>query len=130
MKTVLVIEDNPDNLELITCALKRSGYGVVAAETGEKGVELALQERPCFILMDIDLPGIDGFEATRRIRSSKANGSIPIIAITSYAMRGDMEKILSAGCNGYFEKPIDPLKIIDDIHQVLGGLGHEGIDCR
>ena len=128
MQTVLVIEDNADNLELITCALKRSGYAVVAAETGEKGVELALRERPYFILMDIDLPGIDGLEATRRIRSSQANGSIPIIAITSYAMRGDMEKILDAGCNGYFEKPIDPLRIIADIHQILGGLRHECLD--
>jgi CheY-like chemotaxis protein len=73
--------------------------------------------------MDINLPGIDGLEATRRIRASEANGSIPIIAITSYAMRGDMEQILAAGCNGYFEKPIDPLRIMDDIHAILGRMG-------
>ncbi len=120
MKKVLVIEDNEDNLRLITFALNRSGYEVISAVTGEEGVERALAEAPFFIIMDIDLPGIDGLEATRRIRRSPIDGHIPIIAITSYAMRGDMEKILEAGCNGYFEKPIDPLRIMDDIHRVLG----------
>ena len=120
MKKVLVVEDNRDNLRLITYALERSGYEVVAAETGTRGVELAVAERPAFIIMDINLPDIDGFEATRRIRASKANGDIPIIAITSYAMAGDMDRIIAAGCTGYFEKPIDPLTIIDKIHAVLG----------
>lgn len=123
MKRVLVIEDNPDNLELLRCILERSGYAVVSASSGEEGVALAVSERPEFILMDINLPGIDGLEATRRIRSSSVNGSIPIIAITSYAMRGDMEQVLDAGCNGYFEKPIDPLQIMDDIHAILGRMG-------
>ena len=125
MKKVLVIEDNPDNRELISLALKRSGYEVVCAETGEEGVAMAVREKPYFILMDIALPGIDGIEATRRIRASAANGDIPIIAVTSYAMRGDMERILAAGCNGYFEKPIDPLRIVADIHKILKELGHE-----
>lgn len=120
MKKVLVIEDNKDNMRLITYALQRAGYEVVASATGEEGVALAIREKPCFILMDINLPGIDGLEATRRIRSSEADGRIPIIAITSYAMRGDMEKILAAGCNGYFEKPIDPLTIVDKIHKIIG----------
>ncbi len=120
MKKVLVIEDNRDNLRLITYALERYGYEVVAAETGERGVELAISERPFFVVMDINLPDFDGFEATRRIRRSKANGDIPIVAITSYAMAGDMDRILAAGCTGYFEKPIDPLTIIDKIHDVLG----------
>jgi len=120
MKKVLVIEDNRDNLRLITYALERYGYDVVAAETGERGVELAISEHPYFVVMDINLPDFDGFEATRRIRHSTANGDIPIIAITSYAMAGDMDRILAAGCTGYFEKPIDPLTIIDKIHGVLG----------
>lgn len=120
MKKVLVVEDNRDNLKLITYALERAGYTVLTAETGEEGVELALMERFFFIIMDIQLPGIDGLEATRRIRASKANGDIPIIAMTSFAMRGDMEKVLAAGCNAYFEKPIDPLTIIDQIHKALG----------
>jgi CheY-like chemotaxis protein len=120
MKKVLVIEDNRDNLRLITYALERHGYEVIAAETGARGVELAISERPFFVVMDINLPDFDGFEATRRIRRSKANGDIPIVAITSYAMAGDMDRILAAGCTGYFEKPIDPLTIIDRIHGVLG----------
>jgi len=119
MRTVLIIEDNKDNLKIATYALQRAGYAVIAAESGEEGYALALKERPCFILMDINLPGIDGIETTKRIRSSEANGRIPIIAITSYAMTGDRERILAAGCNGYFEKPIDPITIVDQIHKLL-----------
>ena len=119
MEKVLVIEDNRDNMRLITYALKRHGYEVIAAETGVRGVELAVNEQPRFIIMDINLPDIDGLEATKRIRQSPADGSIPIIAITSYAMAGDMDNMLAAGCTGYFEKPIDPLTIVDKIHEVL-----------
>jgi len=127
MKKVLVVEDNGDNLRLITYALHRSGYEVISAENGCKGVEMAISERPnlAFIIMDINLPDIDGLEATRRIRKSGANGSIPIIAITSYAMAGDMDTVLAAGCSGYFEKPIDPLTIMDKIHSLLGRSGSE-----
>lgn len=120
-KTVLVIEDNPKNMRLISYALERAGYQVVGATSGEEGVIIAIREKPFFIIMDIQLPGIDGMEATRRIRASSANGDIPIIAITSYAMRGDREKLLAVGCTGYFEKPIDPLTIVDQIHRVLEG---------
>lgn len=123
MKKVLVIEDNQDNLRLITYALERSGYEVIAAGTGEEGVELAIRELPFFIIMDINLPGIDGLEATRRIRSSKADGTIPIIAITSFAMYGDRDKVLEAGCTAYFEKPIDPLTIVEKIHAAIGVTG-------
>ena len=120
MKKVLVIEDNPYNMRLITYALERGGYEVIPAGTGEEGVERALKEGFSFIIVDIDLPGIDGFEATRRIRNSKADGNIPIIAITSFAMAGDADKVLKAGCTAYFEKPIDPLSIVDKIHKEIG----------
>lgn len=120
MKQVLVIEDNRDNLRLISYSLKRSGYEVVAAETGEQGVALAEKLRPCLVIVDIDLPGIDGFEVTRRLRGSKTCASIPIVAITSFAMAGDRERVLAAGCNAYFEKPIDPITIMERIHQALG----------
>lgn len=120
MKKVLVVEDNRDNLRLITYALRRHGYEVISADTGIKGVDMAVAEHPALIIMDINLPGIDGLEATRRIRKSGANGTIPIIAITSYAMAGDMDLVLAAGCNGYFEKPIDPLTVMDKIHALLG----------
>lgn len=120
MKKVLVIEDNKDNLRLITYALRKGGYEVISAETGEEGVELAIRERPFFIIMDINLPGIDGLEATRLIRASEVDGSIPIIAITSYAMFGDRDMIMEAGCTACFEKPIDPLTIVESIHNAIG----------
>jgi len=119
MKKVLVIEDNKDNMRLITYALWHSGYEVIPAETGEEGVDLAIKERPFFIIIDINLPGIDGIDTTRRIRSLETDGKMPIIAITSYAMTGDMERILAAGCDGYFEKPIDPLTIVEKIHAII-----------
>ncbi|HET6421954.1 MAG TPA: response regulator [Geobacteraceae bacterium] len=120
MNKVLVIEDNRDNIRLITYALRRGGYEVVSAGSGEEGVEMAVREKPCFILVDINLPGIDGIETMRRIRRSEADGRVPIIAITSHAMCGDRERILQAGCNAYFEKPIDPLTIIEKIHDAIG----------
>jgi CheY-like chemotaxis protein len=123
MNKVLVVEDNEDNLRLITYALRRHGYEVISADTGMKGVALAISEQPAFILMDINLPDIDGLEATRRIRQYSANGTIqiiPIIAITSNAMIGDRDHVIDAGCTGYFEKPIDPLTIMDKIHALLG----------
>lgn len=118
-KKVLVVEDNRENTLLISYSLRHAGYEVICAGTGEEGVMMALQHRPYFILMDIDLPGIDGVEASKRIRASEIDDTIPIIAITSFAMRGDRERILQAGCNGYFEKPIDPITIVDQIHAVL-----------
>jgi two-component system cell cycle response regulator DivK len=119
MKKVLVIEDNTDNMLLITYALAHSGYEVIPAETGEQGIDLAITEHPFFIIIDINLPGIDGIETTRRIRNHETGDKIPIIAITSYAMTGDMERILAAGCDGYFEKPIDPLTIVEKIHAII-----------
>lgn len=119
MKKVLVIEDNPDNLKLISYVLRRNDYEVIWAEAGEQGIDLALKELPFFIIIDINLPGIDGLEVARRIRSSKIGNDIPLIAITSYAMIGDREKIKEAGFNGYFEKPIDPLTIMDKIHGII-----------
>jgi CheY-like chemotaxis protein len=120
MKKVLVIEDSPDNMRLITYALRHSGYEVIPAVTGEDGVALALRERPFFIIVDINLPGIDGLETTRRIRASEADGHLPIVAITSYAMAGDRDRILQAGCTAYFEKPINPLTIVEEIHEAIG----------
>jgi len=119
MKKVLVIEDNKDNLKIIEYALKRAGYEVVAAQRGEDGVELAKKRQFYFIIMDINLPGMDGIEATRQIRNSKADGNVPVIAITSYAMAGDRERIMKAGCTGYIEKPIDPISIIEEIHKII-----------
>ena len=120
MRQVLVIEDNMDNLGLITIALERAGYQVIFAATGTDGVRLALESNPSLILVDINLPDIDGYEVTRRIRQSSGGGSIPIVAITSNAMMGDREKTIEAGCTAYFEKPIDPLTIVERIHGAIG----------
>lgn len=119
MKKILVVEDNEINMYLCCRIIKSSGYEVIEARTGEEGVALALKERPDLIIMDIQLTGIDGLEATKRIRESEADGEIPIIALTSYAMAGDKEKALKAGCTGYIEKPINPETFISEIKKFL-----------
>ena len=120
MKTVLIIEDNPDNMVLITRFLEKFGYRTLQAVTGMEGFEMALQKRPDFIILDIQLPDIEGTEVLRKIRSSEIGASIPVIAMTSYAMSGDREKLLSAGCDGYIEKPIDPERVISQIRRLTG----------
>jgi len=120
MKKALVIEDNEDNMKLITFILEKNGYSTIRAENGKMGIELATKERPDFIILDIQLPDMDGIEVLREIRRSKINVEIPIIAMTSYAMSGDREKLLAAGCSGYIEKPIDPITVISQIKEIIG----------
>jgi two-component system cell cycle response regulator DivK len=124
VKKILVVEDNENNRYLITFILEKKGHSVIAARTGEEGVELAMKERPDLVLMDIQLPGIDGLETTRRIRASKPGSDVPIIALTSYALVGDREQVLSAGCTGYIEKPINPDTILGEIDKYLAGKGY------
>ncbi len=119
MKRILVIEDNETNMYLIGFILKKNGYEVTEARSGEEGVEFAIKEKPDLILMDIQLPGIDGLEATKRIRKLEADRKTPIIALTSYAMTGDREKSLAAGCTGYIEKPINPDTFMGEIEKYL-----------
>ena len=120
MKTALVIEDNVDNMELISLILEKNGYKVLKAETGQQGLDVALEARPDFIILDIQLPDMDGLEVLWKIRSSEIDGGIPVIAMTSYAMVGNREKMMAAGCNGYIEKPIDPERVIGQIREILG----------
>ncbi len=120
MKTVLVIEDKVDNMELISLILEKNGYKVLKTETGQQGFDMALETRPDFIILDIQLPDIGGTEVLRMIRSSEIGNSIPVIAMTSYAMSGDREKLISAGCDGYIEKPIDPMRVIEQIKKIIG----------
>ncbi len=119
MKRILVVEDNETNLYLIKFILEKSGYEVIEAMEGAVGMELAAKEKPDLILMDIQLPDIDGLEATKRIRASEADGDISIIALTSFAMAGDREKAMAAGCTGYIEKPINPDTFITEIEKHL-----------
>jgi CheY-like chemotaxis protein len=118
MKRVLVVEDNKNNMRLIVKLLENKGYETIKAETGEEGVGLAAEEKPDLILMDIKLPGIDGIEATKQIRASETDGRVLIIALTSYAMAGDREKLMQGGFNGYIEKPLDPYTIIQEIEKI------------
>lgn len=121
MLKALIIEDTPDNMRLICFILNKNGIETIEAETGQKGIELALAKpRPDFIILDIQLPDIEGTEVLKIIRNSEANGSIPIIAMTSYAMSGDRDRLLADGCNGYIEKPIDPMTVMDQLREVLG----------
>jgi CheY-like chemotaxis protein len=128
MKTALIIEDNPDNMVLITRLLGKAGYLTIQAATGMDGFGMALHERPDFIILDIQLPDMDGTEVLRRIRGSEIGNSIKVIAMTSYAMSGDREKLLAAGCDGYIEKPIDPARVISQIKSLIGE-ENENTDC-
>ena len=128
MKTALIIEDNPDNMILITRLLGKAGYLTIQAVTGMDGFDMALRERPDFIILDIQLPDMDGTEVLRRIRGSEIGNSIKVIAMTSYAMSGDREKLLAAGCDGYIEKPIDPARVISQIKSLIGE-ENENTDC-
>jgi len=119
MKRILVVEDNEDNFYLIKFILEKIGFVVLKAKDGLSGVKLAIQEKPDVILMDIQLPDIDGLEVTKRIRASEKGHEVPIIALTSYAMPGDREKALAAGCTGYLTKPIDPETIMEEIERCL-----------
>lgn len=118
-KRILIVEDNENNMYLISFILKKGGYEIIQAWSGEEGVELAKKERPDLIVMDIMLPGIDGYEATKRIRETDDAKEIPVVALTSYAMVGDREKAFAAGCAGYIEKPLDPEKILEEIGKYL-----------
>lgn len=126
MPTALIIEDTPDNMVLITFILHKNGYETMAAENGQKGIDLALAgPRPDFIILDIQLPDMAGNEVLKTIRNSESDDSIPIIAMTSYAMSGDREKLLAEGCNGYIEKPIDPMTVMEEIENILSGKGEK-----
>jgi two-component system cell cycle response regulator DivK len=119
MKRILVTDDNDDNLYLARFLLEKSGYEVIEARNGIECLELAVQEKPDLIIVDIQLPDIDGLEVTRRIRASEAVGDIPIIAFTSYAIPGDERKALAAGCNGYITKPMNVSTFISEIEECL-----------
>lgn len=113
--TILLIEDNEQNRYLTTFLLERSGYEVTSAPDGMSGVLAAMRLRPGMILLDIQLPGMDGYEVARALRSHDELRDTPIVAVTSYAMVGDREKCLAAGCNGYIEKPINPETFVTEI---------------
>jgi two-component system cell cycle response regulator DivK len=110
-KRILVVEDQADNMQILRDLLTSAGYELIEAKDGEEGVKVATAERPDLILMDIQLPLLDGYEATRRIKSDPALRAIPIIVVTSYALSGDEAKAREAGCDGYVPKPFSLAKV-------------------
>ena len=116
---VLVIEDNEQNMYLVTFLLEKNGYDIVAARDGREGIKLATEVSPALILLDIQLPGMDGYEVAGALRNIPELRDVPIVAVTSYAMVGDRERALAAGCTGYIEKPINPDTFIHDVERHL-----------
>jgi two-component system cell cycle response regulator DivK len=118
-KRVLVVEDQEDNRQIVRDLLTSVGYELIEAVTGQEGVSLAESQRPDLILMDIQLPGLDGYEATRRIKAKPELRQIPIIAVTSYALSGDDVKAKQAGCDDYVTKPFSPRALLAKIREHL-----------
>ena len=118
-KRILVVEDQEDNRRIMRDLLSAGGYTYLEAVTGDEGLAAARREKPDLILMDIQLPGMDGYEVTRRIKADPALSQIPIIAVTSYALSGDDEKAFAAGCNGYVTKPFSPKLLLAKIREYL-----------
>ena len=114
-KRILIIEDNEQNLYLTVFILEKAGHEVVAARSGPEGIAAARQVRPDLIVLDIKMPGMDGYTIARELRKNMELREVPIVAVTSYAMVGDREKALESGCSGYIEKPINPATFLDEI---------------
>ncbi|SRR5579884_2291610 len=120
MPKILLVEDNDFNRDMLSRRLKRRGYEIVDAVDGEQAVRLAVEILPDLILMDINLPGMDGWEATRRIKAHPPTASIPIIALTAHAMTGDRERTIGAGCDEYETKPVNFEGLISKMESLLG----------
>jgi two-component system cell cycle response regulator DivK len=120
-KRILIVEDQEDNRAILRDVLSIAGYELIEAVDGGEGVELAQKERPDLILMDIQLPVLDGYEATRRIKANPELKAIPIIAVTSYALSGDEAKARAAGCDGYVTKPFSPRQLLAKVRDYLPG---------
>ncbi|HET9536422.1 MAG TPA: response regulator [Mesorhizobium sp.] len=121
MTKILLVEDNEMNRDMLSRRLARRGFEVLIAENGQSGVDLTVSERPDLILMDMSLPVMDGWEATRRLKADPNTSAIPIIALTAHAMASDREQALEAGCDDYDSKPVDLSRLVRKIEQLLAG---------
>jgi two-component system cell cycle response regulator DivK len=124
MATILYVEDNEDNVYMLSSRLQRRGFDVIVARDGAEGVEMADRERPDLVLMDLSLPVIDGWEATRRIKAGTS--ATPVIALSAHAMAGDREKALAAGCDDYDTKPVDLPRLLGKIEALLDKARRDG----
>jgi two-component system, cell cycle response regulator DivK len=120
MATILLVEDNEMNRDMLSRRLKREGFEIALAQDGARAVAMALHEHPDLILMDMSLPVLDGWEATRRLKGDPATRAIPVIALTAHAMAADREKALAAGCDDYDTKPIELPRLLEKIAKLLG----------
>ena len=118
---VLIVEDNEKNMKLFRDVLQASGYGTIEATSGEQAVELAGAHAPALVLMDVQLPGMSGVEALAQLRAAERTASIPVLALTAQAMRGDRERFLEAGFDGYLSKPVDLLQLLEAVREHCGG---------
>jgi two-component system, cell cycle response regulator DivK len=120
-ETVLVVEDNEKNMKLVCDILQVTGYSPLAASSGEQALALAAEHAPTLVLMDIQLPDLDGSEALRRLRSDERTAGIPVLALTAQAMHGDRERFLAAGFDGYLSKPVDVDELIETVRRFCDG---------
>lgn len=120
MTKILYVEDNEDNVYMLTQRLTRRGYEVIVAENGEQGIEMATAEQPDIILLDLSLPILDGWEASRRLKRAPETKSIPIIALSAHVLEGEREKALAAGCDDFDTKPVDFGRLITKIDALIG----------
>jgi CheY-like chemotaxis protein len=120
MPRILLVEDNEMNRDMLSRRLQKKGYDVVIAVDGEAGVGMALSERPDLVLMDMSLPVVDGWEATRRIKGNPETASVPVIALTAHVMTGDRDKALDAGCDDYDAKPVEFERLLGKMQALLG----------
>ena len=120
MTKILLVEDNEMNRDMLSRRLMRRGFEVIFAVNGQEGVDLAVSERPDVILMDLSLPVLDGWEATRRVKADDTTSRVPIIGLTAHAMSGDREKAIAAGCDDYDTKPVEIERLIGKIERLLG----------
>ena len=119
MARILIVEDNPANMKLAVFILERNGHQAIQAVDAETGLRAAREQKPDLILMDVQLPGMDGLEATRILKADAATRAIPVLALTAMAMRGDEERVRAAGCDGYVAKPIDYKTFLAQLQRVL-----------
>lgn len=119
---VLVVEDTPANMKLITMLLRKAGHEVLQASTADEAIALARAHRPSLVLMDIQLPGMDGLTATRILKEHESTRGICIVALTALAMRGDEQRMIAAGCDGYIAKPIQYKSFLDEVSRLLAGV--------
>ena len=121
MARILLVEDNEMNRDMLSRRLERRGYEVICAVDGEEGVARAKDDAPDVVVMDLSLPGIDGWEATRQLKAAEETRAIPVLALTAHAMAGDRERALEAGCDDFDTKPVDLPRLVDKIEALLGG---------